>query len=77
MRGKVIAGAVTVRGKGDTTGLEQSFDVISVNYMSQQKQTEVLNSFSDNTDMSRINMEMSQFNGLRNSKAISTHEPIE
>lgn len=57
--------------------MEQSFDVISVNYMSQQNQTEVLNCFSDNTDMSKINMEMSQLNGLRNSKAISTHETIE
>lgn len=55
----------------------ERFDVIVVKHMSQQNQTEVLNCFSDNTDTSRINMEMSQFNGLRNSEPVSTHEPRE
>lgn len=53
------------------------FDVIVVKHMSQQNQAEVLNCFSDNIDMSRINMEMSQFNGLRNSESVSTHELTE
>lgn len=57
--------------------MEQRCDVMVGNHKSQQNQNEVLNCFSDNTDMSRTNMEMTQFNGLRNSKAVSTHEPRE
>lgn len=57
--------------------MEQRCDVMVGNHKSRQNQNEVLNCFSDNTDMSRTNMEMTQFNGLRNSKAVSTHEPRE
>lgn len=55
----------------------EGLETIVVKYISQQNQTEALNHFSDNSDMSRINMEMSQFNDLRNSEPVSTHEMIE
>lgn len=55
----------------------EGLETIVVKYISQQNQTEALNHFSDNSDMSRINMEMSQFNDLRNSEPVSTHETIE
>lgn len=55
----------------------EGLETIVVKYISQQNQTEALNHFSDNSDMPRINMEMSQFNDLRNSEPVSTHETIE
>lgn len=79
-RDVIIIGAVTIiageKKRYHMLGTER-LDTIVVKYMSQQNQTEALNHFSDNSDMSRINMEMSQFNGLRNSEPVSTHEPIE
>jgi len=76
----IIIGAVSVIARGKKRyrmlGTEK-FNVIVVKHMSQQNQTEVLNCFSDNTDICRINMEMSQSNALRNSETVSTHEPVE
>lgn len=60
----------------DVLGTE-GLETIVVKYISQQNQAEALNHFSDNSDMSRTNVEMSQFNDLRNSEPVSTHEPIE
>lgn len=77
-RNDIIIGAVSVIARGKKRyrmlGTER-FGVVVVKHTSQQNQTEVLNCFSDNADMSRINMEMSQFNGLRKSEPGFTHEP--
>lgn len=77
-RNDIIIGAVSVIARGKKryrTLATERFRVIVLKHTSQQNQTEVLNCFSDKADMSRINMEMSQFNSLRKSEAGFTHEP--